>query len=374
MSTALWEAQVSPVKEGIGDIWRKLDETGKFGDEAADKETSDNERAIQISQSTVHVEHLRSVVDRVPSKGRSLDQSDQESVQTELKELEKKLNDIARQQPFRGQPDVKREAHILKNLADALWYASCLRNPADSDKFERAVRFVVESYVQDDHILSVRDALFWRHPLWIISFPETLGKGLLMSEALRKIRESAFMSRAPGPRGNITKSAVMPPDKADLVRKIVGWYKDAPAETRSEIALTVGEWGGEAEALLLKKWLNEADGPNESLKRDIIAALANIGGPLAVNTLLEMAKTAPELTALAAIGSLEFLASGGSTSLTELPEPPIIDSLDQWKAYKNLSDRLVEFSNSEIGDEYVRYKAGELVDIIRPALRRRPAA
>ena len=255
----------------------------------------------------------------------------------------------------------------IRNEKDEIEYWLTLISPLSTDhqKFYECIRYIKDS---DSPLTAkiLRQPELWFHN-WPAS-PVDEDWSSLMTSILRKVRNLHLSDRLAGPRGSVAECATIPTERAKFIKDLVNKLQAAEGKLRSEIALTLGEMGGPAEAEVLRAALLDETYKDRKFKLSVISALANLGGPLAVDTLLQVAESNPENLGAAALSSLEFLSSGGSTALTEAPEPPKIDSPELRAAYEKFVERLYQLSRSRSADEYVRHKADQWRQDIMPAL------
>lgn len=194
----------------------------------------------------------------------------------------------------------------------------------------------------------------------------------LPSQVLKKLREISFRKRPAGPRGTPAKAALAEPANGEFLKRLVQQLHSVKETVRrKEFALALGEWGGEAEAQVLHKHLlGNLDNTDKGFEQALLTGLTNIGGPTAVETLLDLAQNGSAEWPLWALSSLEFLSTGTPVALTEAPQPPLIDTSELRDAYEKLAERLIRLSSSPDTNEYIRYKAEELFRTIRLALRK----
>jgi HEAT repeat protein len=170
-----------------------------------------------------------------------------------------------------------------------------------------------------------------------------------------------------GPRGTVLKAADADPRREGLVSELLKALASQTDSSRNEIAPVLGEIGGEDVAAFLADALRSelsARNVDEDYQVYLASALANIGGPDAVEQLLSAAERGSKRVRLVALSGLESLATAGSAALTEYPEPATIESPEMHEAYLRLAERLRALISASDTPSYVRYKAGELLDTI----------
>ena len=139
---------------------------------------------------------------------------------------------------------------------------------------------------------------------------------------------------------------------------------------RNNLALVLGEWGGEeeAKALIVRLETLLAEASSVDFQVHLVSAISNIGGSDVVNALLKATETGAESVRLAALSGLENLGTAGTETLTEPPAPAII-SIDMKPSYEAMVQRLGAITREPNTPPYVIYKAGELLDSLRASLR-----
>ncbi len=275
----------------------------------------------------------------------------------------------------KAEPELWEPGRHVRNLIVTREYRlvllSILYLEADLPKIEAAIRYFIDAASSDAVVAeTLRQPELWVNECLSIRVPPHKKDWMwLMRKVLQRTREVHLSDRPAGPRGTVADCASVPAEKTKFVDNLVEKFRAAKGKLRAEIALSLGEMGGDTGAEVLRAALLDEPHEDRKFKLSVISALANLGGPLAVDTLLQVAESNPEKVGAAALSSLEFLSLGGSTALTEAPEPPKIDSPELRKAYENLTERLYQLSRSHRADEYVRHKADQLRQDILPALR-----
>lgn len=261
-------------------------------------------------------------------------------------------------------PDAIKDALKLQSTIQDLWH----RMPSNREDIDQCFRYVAET----DTLPTAMAAKV----LWNLYRLSPTSPVMFQTSALRKMREASILERTASSRGDVCRTAHVAGDKSEFVRELIHHFNQAGARTRSEFALALGEWGGPDEVLLLRDrlLLHPKSDDDRSFKASVIAALANIGGQVAVDTLLQLAEEKDEALAGTALSSLEFLSTGGSTALTEAPDPPTVDSPELLAAYQQLAQRLSALARSETATEYARHRARQIWDTIGLALDTIPAA
>lgn len=192
-------------------------------------------------------------------------------------------------------------------------------------------------------------------------------------DELRSLRDELIGKRSSlGPRGTMLEASEASDGYAAKIPELLAVMASSPPEDRNEAAVTLGEIGGEDVAIFLADALQaqlERDGyDDEDYQVYLVSALSNLGGPKAIEGLLQATEKGSERVRLAALSSLEFLATAGSIALTEAPEPAVIENAKMRDAYINLTERLTRLISSGSTPPYVRYKAGELLDTLETSL------
>lgn len=140
---------------------------------------------------------------------------------------------------------------------------------------------------------------------------------------------------------------------------------------RNNLAMVLGEWGGEeeAKALIVRlETLLAEEAASVDFQVHLVSAISNIGGSEVVNALLKATETGAESVRLAALSGLENLGTAASETLTE-PSAPAIISIDMKPSYEAMVQRLGAITRQPNTTPYVIYKVGELLDSLRASLR-----
>jgi len=156
-------------------------------------------------------------------------------------------------------------------------------------------------------------------------------------------------------------------DRTDLVPALLAELASPATVERSEIALTLGEIGGNDVAVRLADALRsevDAGSLDEDYQIYLASALSNIGGSDAVDGLLRASEKGSERVRLVALSGLESLSTAGAVALTEYSEPLSIDTEDMKDAYVELARRLRALTGASDAPPYVRGRAGQLLDTI----------
>jgi HEAT repeat protein len=122
-------------------------------------------------------------------------------------------------------------------------------------------------------------------------------------------------------RGSLVATAPSRLPAHGQVDAIAACLADADRAVRCQVALALGEWGGdEAVDALRRLWRSDDD---EEVQLHAVTALRTIGGPAAAETLRQMALDGSDRVRDAAISAIEELATGGTTDDTEgaVPAP-----------------------------------------------------
>ena len=128
-------------------------------------------------------------------------------------------------------------------------------------------------------------------------------------------------------RGSLRATAETRLPEPDKLQLLVSCLEDADKGVRCQVALALGEWGGEGAAAALHQMLR-AD-MEEEVQLYCITVLCSIGGPIAVEGLRQAAERGTEAVRNAAIGGIEELATGGQAEYTEapaMPQPPMLSA------------------------------------------------
>jgi hypothetical protein len=207
-----------------------------------------------------------------------------------------------------------------------------------------------------------------------------IATGEVEGATLRNLREEIVGSRKVlGPRGTILEPAAAEEGHESLIPTLLAALVSSGDADRNEVALTLGEIGGEVVATFLADALRSeltaaaragvAGGAfEEEYLVNLVSALANIGGPDAVQGLLRAAEEGSERVRLVALSGLEALATAGSVALIESPEPVRIDSEEKYQAYLRLAERLRGLTSARVTPAYVRHKARGLLETVMVSL------
>ena len=117
------------------------------------------------------------------------------------------------------------------------------------------------------------------------------------------------------PRGSLTDSARgrRELEEADRIRLLL--ERAETPQLRCQIAIALGEWGGEGAARALAGILH--DDENTQVRFYCVSALRTIGGQIALNALCETAESASPEVRDAAIAAVRDLATGGRIDDTD---------------------------------------------------------
>jgi hypothetical protein len=191
-------------------------------------------------------------------------------------------------------------------------------------------------------------------------------------ETLRTIREESIDERSTlGPRGTVLDAADVDGKRGEYVPRLLVALVREPGIDRNEVALTLGEIGGQEAAAFLAAALHSelmSDEADEDYQVNLVSALANIGGPDAVEGLLRAAEGGSERVRLVALSGLEALATTGAVAVIEYPEPAAIESDEMHEAYVGLAEQLRALVYSQGTPPYVRHKAAELLETVMLSL------
>src|SRR5215213_2153190 len=191
-------------------------------------------------------------------------------------------------------------------------------------------------------------------------------------EKLRTIREESIDERSLlGPRGTVLDAADVDDKRGGYVPDLLVALVSQPGIDRDEVALTLGEIGGQEAAAFLAAALHSeltSDKADEDYQVNLVSALANIGGPDAVEGLLRAAEGGSERVRLVALSGLEALATAGAVAVIEYPEPASIESDEMHEAYVGLAEQLRALVYAQGTPPYVRHKAAELLETVMLSL------
>jgi len=261
----------------------------------------------------------------------------------------------------------------LRNRNEALWYSllllsSVLEHSAIKfEESEQAIRYIVDADLRGREITKSLEGVL-RHPIWLLRPIPLLEQEGILNKVLLRIRDISLLSRPAGPRGNVAAAAQVAADKTELLEYLVNKFRQSEGALGG-IALLLGEWGGANEAQIIGERLLQSHHGDVAFGRDLISALATIGGADAIDALLQVAEIGSDKLRSAALSGLEYLSSGGSKTLTEMPEIPSLSTPEILQAYRNLAERLDRLCRSNQVDEYTRFKTEQLLrSIIHPAL------
>lgn len=101
----------------------------------------------------------------------------------------------------------------------------------------------------------------------------------------------------------------------EKLEKVLQYLGDRRKDVRCQVALALGEWGGESAASALGRMLDSDT--SEEVRLYCITALRTIGGTIAAEALRRAAAAGSEAVRDAAIGAIEELATGGRVDDTE---------------------------------------------------------
>jgi HEAT repeat protein len=238
------------------------------------------------------------------------------------------------------------------------------------------VREALTSLVITHYDLEVRRTAWLqlcRYQAWNLPHaPAAVGEATNLSrEQLKSLRKELIRERgALGPRGSVVSSAEVRDQYERFIPELLTRLANANGE-RKEIALTLSEIGGAEIALFLTDALRSEIAEksiNEDYQVYLASALANLGGPHAVESLLGTAEEGSERVRLAALSGLESLATAGSIALTEYPEPATITGEEMRHAYLELAERMSALIDHPATPPYVRHKAIELLETVTISL------
>lgn len=181
-------------------------------------------------------------------------------------------------------------------------------------------------------------------------------------------------------RGSLQISATPRLPVADTLHELVQALADTDKDVRCQVALALGEWGGEEAALALRQVL-QADTDAE-VQLHCIAALRTIGGVTAAEGLRWAAEHGTEAVRDAAITAIEELVTGGTGDDTEGPLPPPAVRRQQWairtrgavrtpggaqpaggrEVVDAIVDTLARLRTEQTASAYLRQRAGAVLD------------
>jgi HEAT repeat protein len=125
-------------------------------------------------------------------------------------------------------------------------------------------------------------------------------------------------------RGSVrTRGGISAPASARLLRQSLEnlaamLREDSPA-VRRQVALALGEWGGEEDIEVLASLL-DLD-PSDQVRTSAVTAIGNVGGRRAVDALCAAAMTGSVQVRRRAVVALRELATGGSVDDTDISFP-----------------------------------------------------
>ncbi len=185
------------------------------------------------------------------------------------------------------------------------------------------------------------------------------------------------------PRGTLY---VTPRDRfpdPEKIEALLEHLNDEDKEVRSQVALALGEWGGEETAAALRRVL-ESDS-DEQVQLYCITALRTIGGRTSSEGLRYAVASGTEAVRDAAISAIEDLATGGRVDCTEGPDLTqqskssslrIIGDVrtrgaaqrrrgTQTDLVNDISDTLQKIRDEEGSSDYLRLRAEEVLKYFR---------
>ena len=185
------------------------------------------------------------------------------------------------------------------------------------------------------------------------------------------------------PRGLFNETPKNRLPEPEKIKAMVQYLKDQDQEVRNQVALALGEWGGEEESRALSQILS-AD-PDEDMQLYCITALRTVGGPTAAEALRQAALKGTEAVRGAAISALEDLVTGGRIDCTEGPDIPLqpeastvrvsgavrtrgaIQTRGGAETYlvSNVADTLQQVRNDKAASDYLRLRAEEVLRYFR---------
>jgi hypothetical protein len=197
-------------------------------------------------------------------------------------------------------------------------------------------------------------------------------QGKFGGQTLRRLRKEFIRARNTlGPRGTILAAADADDADQNRITELLTALANPINVERKEVALTLGEIGGDEVAAFLADALRseiKEGSEDEDYQVYLASALSNLGGPDAVEGLLRASEEGSARVRLAALSGLDSLATGGAVALTEYPEPVTIESEEMRSVYIGLAERLSALTAAPATPAYVRHKAAELLDTIRISL------
>lgn len=215
------------------------------------------------------------------------------------------------------------QPHIKQELQQAIYWAAACGDEADAQLLDA----LTSSNMLDAFSPSERQAFEQVADRAKESIRNRLEAARLMDEVLKPAREPAItvvtnalrlgmrVRGTAAPRGKIDKPAEARVALDEARRsQAARLLRSRNQDLRKQVALMLGEWGGEPEAQMLANSLREdlrqeADAP---FARYCVAALKNIGGQTAAHALCDAVEHGPEAIQLAALNAIEELVTGGS--------------------------------------------------------------
>lgn len=142
------------------------------------------------------------------------------------------------------------------------------------------------------------------------------GAGEERRHAAAELRRLGVWSRGSvRTRGSLTRTAKRRLPQPAQLDKIIRCLKDADDRVRSQLAVALGEWGGEESATALAELLRAET--NEAVQLYCINGLASIGGSVALRGLQHAIQHGTAAVQDAAISAIEELATGGRLDDTD---------------------------------------------------------
>jgi len=163
-------------------------------------------------------------------------------------------------------------------------------------------------------------------------------------------------------RGSLVGSAAQRLPDSHALREMASCLNDADKSVRSQVALALGEWGGEDAAVALKRLLEMETDADVQLY--CVTALKTIGGPVAVAALGDIAASGERAETIrsAAIRAIEELASGKVREDTERSGPAgSLHSGNRLRVRRNVGSTR-RLAHSERPSDIVRALRGVALD------------
>lgn len=186
-----------------------------------------------------------------------------------------------------------------------------------------------------------------------------------------QILRFGISSRGTGaPRGNLLRAAETRVHSNDLDGVAALIEKSVDSELRQQVALVLGEWGGEREAQKLVEALQREGWQTpvqEQFALHCISALKSIGGRVALQALCDLLRNGSVPIQLSTLNAIEELATGGSETFGESAphfDPPrgrYVRGRRPAQGTEQLVNTL-EVTMNEATSQTVRSRAREILD------------